>query len=96
MDTVAPGNGIRPVIKDGIIGTDGSTILAGDDKSGIAAIMEALAVIKEKDLPHRSADILFTIGEGAGSNGARKNMDYSMLKGKEAIVFDAGGDTGKV
>ena len=28
MDTVAPGNGIRPVIKDGIIGTDGSTILA--------------------------------------------------------------------
>ena len=39
------------MIKDGIIGTDGSTILAGDDKSGIAAIMEALAVIKEKDLP---------------------------------------------
>lgn len=28
-------------------------------------------------------------------NGA-KNMDYSMLKGKEAMVFDAGGDTGKV
>lgn len=95
MDTVTPGNGIRPVIKDGVIGTDGSTILAGDDKSGIAAIMEALAVIKEKDLPHRSADILFTIGEEGGMNGA-KNMDYSMLKGKEAMVFDAGGDTGKI
>lgn len=94
MDTVAPGNGIRPVIKDGIIGTDGSTILAGDDKSGIAAIMEALAVIKEKDLPHRSADILFTIGEEGGMNGA-KNMDYSMLKGKGGHGFRCGRRYGK-
>ncbi|MFQ8777010.1 MAG: hypothetical protein ACLR78_05745 [Roseburia sp.] len=28
-----------PLVDDGIIHTDGSTILAGDDKSGIAAIM---------------------------------------------------------
>lgn len=33
MDTVTPGNGIRPLVDDGIIHTDGSTILAGDDKS---------------------------------------------------------------
>lgn len=95
MDTVVPGNGIKPIVEDGVIRTDGSTILAGDDKSGIAAIMEALKVIKEKNLPHRSADILFTIGEEGGMHGV-KNMDLTMLRGKEAMVFDASGDIGKV
>ena len=61
MDTVTPGNGIKPLIDDGIIHTDGSTILSGDDKSGIAAIMEAVKVIKEQNLPCRSTEIFATI-----------------------------------
>lgn len=95
MDTVVPGNGVKPTIEDGVIRTDGTTVLGGDDKSGIAAIIEAVKVIKEQNLPCRNTDILFTIGEEGGMNGA-KNMDYSMLKGKEAMVFDASGDIGKV
>lgn len=95
MDTVVPGNGIKPIIEDGVIRTDGSTILAGDDKSGIAAIVEAIKVIQEQNLPCRNTDILFTIGEEGGMNGV-KNMDLGMLKGKEALVFDASGDVGKV
>ena len=95
MDTVVPGNGVNPSIKDGVIYTDGKTVLGGDDKSGIAAIMEAVRVILEKDLPHRSTEILFTIGEEGGMQGA-KNMDYGMLKGKEAMIFDASGEIGKV
>lgn len=95
MDTVVPGNGIKPIIEDGVIHTDGSTILAGDDKSGIAAIMEAVRVIKEQNIPCRNTEILFTIGEEGGMNGA-KNMDYSMIKGKEAMVFDASGEIGHV
>ncbi|MCI8454577.1 MAG: M20/M25/M40 family metallo-hydrolase [Lachnospiraceae bacterium] len=95
MDTVVPGNGIKPIIEDGVIRTDGSTILAGDDKSGIASIMEAARVIKENNLPCRSTEILFTISEEGGMMGA-KNMDYGMLKGKEAMVFDASGDVGKI
>ena len=95
MDTVTPGNGIKPLIDDGIIHTDGSTILSGDDKSGIAAIMEAVKVIKEQNLPCRNTEILFTIGEEGGMNGV-KNMDLSMITGKEAMVFDASGDVGKI
>lgn len=95
MDTVVPGNGIKPLIDDGVIHTDGSTILAGDDKSGIAAIMEAVRVIKEENLPCRSTDILFTIGEEGGMQGV-KNMDFSMLQGKEAMIFDASGHIGKI
>ncbi|MCI7794891.1 MAG: M20/M25/M40 family metallo-hydrolase [Lachnospiraceae bacterium] len=95
MDTVKPGNGIKPIITDGLIHTDGSTILAGDDKCGIASIMETIKVVKEQNLPHRNTEILFTIGEEGGMNGA-KNMDYSMLIGKEALVLDSSGDVGKV
>lgn len=40
MDTVKPGIGIEPVIEDGIIRSKGNTILGGDDKSGIAAILK--------------------------------------------------------
>lgn len=32
MDTVVPGNGIKPSIKDGYIVSDGTTILGADDK----------------------------------------------------------------
>ncbi len=95
MDTVKPGNGIKPIVTDGVIHTDGSTILAGDDKGGIAAIMEAVRVIKEKKIPCRNTEILFTIGEEGGMNGV-KNMDYGMIKGKEALVFDSSGDVGKI
>src|SRR4051812_43956480 len=41
MDTVAPGNGIKPQIgDDGYIRSDGTTILGSDDKAGIAAMLE--------------------------------------------------------
>ena len=40
MDTVVPGNGIKPSIKDGYIVTDGTTILGADDKAGLAAMLE--------------------------------------------------------
>src|SRR5690242_9478185 len=35
MDTVAPGEGVKPIIDGDIIRTDGTTVLGGDDKSGI-------------------------------------------------------------
>lgn len=54
MDTVSPGIGIKPQLVDGVIKSDGTTVLAADDKAGIAAIIEALKVIKENNLPHAS------------------------------------------
>ena len=46
MDTVVPGNGVKPSIKDGYIVTDGTTILGADDKAGLAVMLEAIRVIK--------------------------------------------------
>ena len=89
MDTVPPGAGIRPVIKDGVIYSSGKTILAADDKAGIAAIMEALEIIKESGAAHRPVEVLFSVCEEIGLLGA-KHADYSNIKSKQAVILDGG------
>lgn len=95
MDTVSPGIDIKPHIKDGVIYSDGTTILGGDDKAGIAAIIEALTVIKENNLPHADIEIAFSIFEEGGLHGA-KNLDYSQFSSKHAFILDSGGEPGEV
>ena len=95
MDTVVPGKGIRPFIEDGIIKSGPDTILGGDDKSGICGILEAITTILEKGLPHRTAEVVFSIGEEGGMRGA-KAFDMSQLQSKRAFVLDSSGDVGKV
>ncbi len=73
-----------------MITSDGTTILGADDKSGITVIIEALTTIKEENLTHRPIEVLFTIFEEGGLNGA-KHADYSRLVSKNCIVFDTGG-----
>lgn len=95
MDTVSPGMGIKPQIKDGIIYSDGTTVLGGDDKAGIAAIMEALETIQEKSLAHGDIEVVFSIYEEGGLFGA-KNLDYDNLDAKLAFVLDSGGEPGEI
>ena len=45
MDTVVPGEGIKPIRDGDILRTDGRTVLGGDDKSGVAIICEALRAV---------------------------------------------------
>src|SRR5437773_2227987 len=40
MDTVQPGEGIMPIVDGDTIRTDGTTVLGGDPKAGVAAIVE--------------------------------------------------------
>lgn len=95
MDTVTPGKGIKPIIKDGVVYSDGTTILGGDDKAGIAAIIEALLVIKENNIDHPTIEVVFTIAEEVGIFGA-KNLDYSKVVSRKAYVFDTSGDIGSI
>ncbi len=75
MDTVEPGRGIIPQevsMKGAIyIKSQGDTILGADSKAPIAAIFEALAIIKMEKLPHRNLQIVFTCQEEAGDPSAR-------------------------
>ena len=95
MDTVTPGNGIEPVIKDGIISSAGDTILGGDDKSGIAAIMEAVRSIKEQGLQHKTIELAFTVYEEGGLHGSQ-HFDMSHIESTNAIVLDSGGPIGTI
>lgn len=89
MDTVGPGEGIRPHIENGVIKSDGTTVLGSDDKSGLAVIVEVIRTLKEKNVPHGDIEVAFTVCEEIGLLGA-KYMDTSRFKSKYGIVLDSG------
>ena len=88
MDTVSPGLGIKPVIEDGIMKSDGTTILGADDKSGVSILVEVIRTLKEQDLPHGDIEVAFTICEEIGLLGA-KYFDTSQLDSSYGIVLDS-------
>ena len=90
MDTVVPGENVKPVVTGDVIRTDGTTILGGDDKSGLVAILEALRVLRERRIPHGPIDVLFTICEEYGLLGA-KHFDAARLRAKTGLVLDVDG-----
>lgn len=87
MDTVVPGKSVKPIIEQGKIKTDGTTILGSDDKSGIAQIIWGLKTLKEKNIQHKPIEVLFTISEEIGLLGA-KNFNYDQIKSKMAFALD--------
>jgi tripeptide aminopeptidase len=90
MDTVAPGDHVRPVVQGDIVRTDGTSVLGGDDKTGIVAILEALRVARERRIPHGAVEVLFTICEEVGLLGA-KHFDVRRLTARTGIVLDCDG-----
>ena len=95
MDTVTPGENIQPVIDGEVIRSDGTTILGGDDKAGIAAIFEGIRRIQARGVPHGLLQVVLTICEEVGMHGA-KWLDYSKIKAKRAFVLDASGAVGRI
>ncbi|MBH0229796.1 M20/M25/M40 family metallo-hydrolase [Halobacillus yeomjeoni] len=95
MDTVVPGKGVSPSIQDGYVITDGTTILGADDKTGLAAIFEAVRSLKENDVEHGDIQFVITVGEESGLVGA-KALDASMLKAKYGYALDSDGQVGNI
>lgn len=95
LDCVEPCAGVKPQINDGVITSDGTTILGGDDKAGVTAILETLRVIKEQNLAHGNIQVVFAVAEEGGVNGS-KNMDSSLLKADFGYALDSSGRPGKI
>lgn len=94
MDTVRPGIGKRAIEDEhGVITSEGETILGADDLSGVAAILEAVRVIKEENLPHPDIEILFPVAEENYGKGSQI-FDYSKVSSNLAYVFDLSGEIG--
>ena len=66
MDCVEPCAGIRPQLVDGVIRSDGTTILGADDKAGVVAILETLRCLREQHIPHGDLQLDFTAAEEGG------------------------------
>ncbi|MDH3348996.1 MAG: M20/M25/M40 family metallo-hydrolase [Desulfobulbaceae bacterium] len=86
MDTVEPSCGVKVRFRDGIFTSSSDTILGSDDKSGIAAILEAIRLVRENDVHIRPVELVFTTCEEIGLLGAKAldpqnieaNMGYSL------------------
>jgi len=87
MDTVEPGINIHPIVKNGLFKSDGTTILGGDDKSGIAVLIECMRIIKDNNIPHGPIELIFTVGEEIGLLGA-KNLQYENISARYGYVLD--------
>ncbi|MCK5633334.1 M20/M25/M40 family metallo-hydrolase, partial [bacterium] len=87
VDTVEDGKKqIKPVIKSGIIKSDGTTILGSDDKAGVAALLEAVKEVKDrKNLPITFA--VFAVNEEKAPMGVK----YLKIREKIDFVFDIDG-----
>ncbi|WP_311078617.1 tripeptidase T [Paenibacillus polymyxa] len=96
MDTVTPGKGIKPQLgEDGWIRSDGSTILGSDDKAGIAALFEAIRVVREQNIPHGQIQFVITAGEESGLMGARA-MKPDVLDSDFGYALDSNGEVGSI
>ena len=87
---MVPGENVKPVVSGDVIRTDGTTVLGGDDKSGLVAILETLRVLREDRIPHGPIDVLFTICEEYGLLGA-KHFDAGRLRARTGLVLDVDG-----
>lgn len=95
MDTVVPGKGVKPSIKDGYIVSDGTTILGADDKAGLAAMLEAIRVLQENNIEHGNIQFVITVGEESGLVGA-KALDSSLLNAAFGYAIDSNGLVGDI
>ena len=68
-------------------------VLGADDVCGIVEILEAVRIIQEQGVKHRSIEVLFTVAEEVYGQGA-KVFDFSRVISEDAYVFDMSGPAG--
>ena len=97
MDTVdeVSGKDVKPVLTenggDTIIHSDGTTLLGGDDKAGVAAIMECLEYLHEHpEIEHCPIEVIFSPDEETG-HGMDK-VPLELIKSKSAYTVDGGAE----
>lgn len=96
MDTVSPGKGKQVLLHpDGSVSSDGTTVLGADDLTGVAAILEALTVIREQNLPHPDIEVLFFAAEEPYCRGSSV-FDFSKVRARMGYVLDLDGRVGRI
>ena len=85
---------LKQMIGRTLITSDGTTLLGGDDKAGLAIIMEcAERLLENRDTIHAPLRILFTCDEEIGRG--IQHVDLQQLGAQVAYTFDGDGE-GKI
>lgn len=90
LDVVDPCIGVKVQRRQDYFTSSGDTVLGGDDKAGIAIILETITVLREQKLTHRPLELLFTTCEEIGLLGA-KHLDRNLLESAYGYALDATG-----
>jgi len=96
MDTVPLTAPVIPVIRDDGWENEGDGILGADNKAAVAALIElARGVSSAPDPPQMGLEMLFTVAEETGLNGASE-FDVSRLHSDFGFVFDHASPIGEI
>lgn len=90
MDTVEPAEGVQVVRRGDIFTSKGDTILGGDDKSGLAAIIELLHLLAENNADHPPIELVLTVCEELGLVGAH-NLEIDAIRSPYGYALDSSG-----
>lgn len=90
MDTVSPGVGIKPILKNDVISSYGDTILGADSKAGIASFVELLKL--SSNIKMKPFVVTLTRNEESGIPTAQ----YLRPISKTALVPDRGSPIGEI
>jgi tripeptide aminopeptidase len=81
---------LKDLVGKTIVTTDGTTLLGGDDKAGIAIIMELTNhLLENPDIEHGPVQVLFTCDEEIGRGVS--HVDVPKLNATACYTFDGGG-----
>jgi tripeptide aminopeptidase len=96
LDTVLPEGPIEPEVgEDEVVRNAAGTILGADDKSAVAAMLEAAARMVEDGRPHAGVELLFTPKEEVGLLGAAA-FDQTRFAARVGYVYDHAGPIGEI
>jgi tripeptide aminopeptidase len=88
MDVVMPCLGVRPQVSDGLVTSNGDTVLGADAKASVAALLEAARLLAaEPPLARPLVELVFTWAEEVGHLGA-KAFDVRGVQSRRAWVLD--------
>jgi len=89
MDVVPPCRGVQPVVEGDIVRTRGATVLGGDDKAGCTALLHAVTDLTQEGRPHGPLEVVFTVAEEAGLEGARA-LECTQPGARWGLVAESG------
>lgn len=92
-DTVRPTAKLSARIENGVITSDGTTILGADNRSGVAVLLYLLDEAAHQRFKPRRFHVFFTIAEEIGLLGAA-NLDVASIPIRGGFVFDSSSPPG--